>query len=100
MKMNWYLFNKFIDTYLFVSIHGYTQRVDELKKLVKEKNPAYNIAIDKKSPIKWSKGSTFDKFGIFWGQTYVLIDRKGIVRTHTDWYSLESKIQEMISDNN
>jgi RNA polymerase sigma factor (sigma-70 family) len=81
---------------VFVSIHGYTQRIDELKKLVKGQNPAYNIAVDKKSPIKWSKGATFDKFGIFWGQTYVLIDRKGIVKTQTNWYDLENKIQEMI----
>ena len=83
---------------VFVSIHGYTQRIDELKKLVKEWNPVYNIAVDKKSPIKWSKGATFDKFGIFWGQTYVLIDRKGIVKTPTNWYDLENKIQELISN--
>ena len=47
---------------VFVSIHGYTQRVDELKKLVKELNPVYSIGVDKKSPIKWAKGVTFDKF--------------------------------------
>jgi len=81
---------------VFVSIHGYTQKIDELKKLVKGQNPAYNIAVDKKSLLKWSKGATFDKFGIFWGQTYVLIDRKGIVKTQTNWYDLENKIQEMI----
>jgi len=83
---------------VFVGIHGYTQRTDELKKLVKEWDPTYSMAIDKKSQLKWSKGSTFDKFGIFWNQVYVLIDRKGIVRTHTSWYEIENKIQEIISD--
>jgi RNA polymerase sigma factor (sigma-70 family) len=82
---------------VFVSVHAYTQKIDELKKLVKEQNPAYNIAVDKKSPIKWAKGVTFDKFGISWTQ-FLLIDKDGTVKYQTWDSGLERKIQELISD--
>jgi RNA polymerase sigma factor (sigma-70 family) len=83
---------------VFVSIHANTQKIDELKKLVKEWNPAYNIGIDKKSPIKWAKGVTFDRFGVSWGQRFLLIDKVGTVKYQTWNYDLEKKIQELISD--
>jgi len=40
------------------------KKIDELKKLAKGQNPAYNIAMDKKSLTKWTRGY------LVWRQNY------------------------------
>jgi len=83
---------------VFIGIHEYTANVDKIKNLVKENNATYNIGIDKKSPEKWAKGETFDRYARVW-YTYTLIDRKGSIK-YINMYDqdLENKIQQMISD--
>ena len=71
---------------------------DKLKSLVKESNATYNIGIDKKSPEKWAKGETFDKYSRAW-YFWTLIDRNGIIKYINVFdRELENKIQELISN--
>ena len=82
---------------MFASIHAYTQRIDELKKAIKELSPVYSIGIDKKSAIKWAKGVTFNKFASDW-PPFLLIDRDGTIKYQAWDSELERKIQDLVSE--
>ncbi|MBT4482486.1 MAG: redoxin domain-containing protein, partial [Candidatus Latescibacteria bacterium] len=84
------------DGVVFIGIHEYTAEIDPLKKLINEKVNTFNIAVDKKSNKKDSKGVTFQNYGISMIPMSFVIDSEGNVHTDIPGVNLENKIKEYI----
>jgi len=80
---------------VFIGIHEFPAKVDELKKLIAEKGITYKMAVDKQSPEIGAKGMTFDKYGVSYFPKFILVDKEGILHTDVWDHGLEEKIQEL-----
>ncbi len=79
-----------------IGIYRFTTELDELRKTISEKKPAYRVAVDKESSIPGARGMTFDRYADPWMP--IVIDRRGVVHGVVWDHQLEETIQELLSD--
>ncbi|MBC8460385.1 MAG: carboxypeptidase regulatory-like domain-containing protein, partial [Deltaproteobacteria bacterium] len=82
---------------VFIGIHEFPAKVDELKKFIQEKRITYKMAVDKQSPEIGANGMTFDKYGVVRFFKFIVINKEGVLHTEIWPHSLEGNIQELLS---
>ncbi len=73
-------------------------QIDELEKLLEEKEVEYRTAIDKEVSVTGARGATFHNYAIVPLPDFIVIGANGVIDSHASGGGLEKKIQELISD--